>query len=70
MNLHKREERNDSKNTGWFDSGLTPRPDAFKHLAGIGELLSIPVERRTIVYRGSESFTTEKTAISWLLIDI
>lgn len=38
-------------------SGMTPRPDFFKHLAAIGEELNIPIERRTVVYRGAESFS-------------
>ncbi|MBT1162247.1 ATP-binding protein [Bifidobacterium sp. SO1] len=40
-------------------SGMTPRPDFFKHLATIGEDLNVPLERRTVVYRGTETFSTK-----------
>lgn len=40
-------------------SGMTARPDFFKHLATIGEELGVPVDRRTVVYRGTESFTSK-----------
>ncbi|KFI52479.1 ATP-binding protein [Bifidobacterium biavatii] len=40
-------------------SGMTPRPDFFKHLATIGEELNVPLEQRTVVYRGTETFSTK-----------
>lgn len=40
-------------------SGMTARPDFFKHLATIGEELDVPIDRRTVVYRGTETFSTK-----------
>lgn len=37
-------------------SGMTARPDFFRHLATVGEELGVPVDRRTVIYRGTESF--------------
>lgn len=39
-------------------SGMTPRSDFFKHLTKVGEELNVPVDRRTIIYRGTESFNS------------
>ncbi|RSX53562.1 ATPase AAA [Bifidobacterium goeldii] len=51
-------------------SGMTARPDFFKHLASVGEELSVPADRRMIVYRGMESFSSKNgryvTAESYL----
>lgn len=38
-------------------SRMTPRPDFFRHLATVGEELGVPVDRRIVVYRGTENFT-------------
>lgn len=40
-------------------SGMTARPDFFKHLATIGESMGVPIDRRNVVYRGTESFTSK-----------
>lgn len=40
-------------------SGMTARPDFFKHLATIGEELGVPTDHRIVVYRGTESFTSK-----------
>lgn len=38
-------------------SRMTPRPDFFRHLATVEEELGMPVDRRIVVYRGTENFT-------------
>jgi predicted AAA+ superfamily ATPase len=38
-------------------SRMTPRPDFFRHLATVEEELGVPVDRRIVVYRGTENFT-------------
>ncbi|PLS29362.1 ATPase AAA [Bifidobacterium parmae] len=38
---------------------MTARPDFFKHLATVGEELNVPIDRRTVVYRGTETFSTK-----------
>lgn len=40
-------------------SSMTARPDFFKHLATIGKELGVPQERRTVVYRGTEDFSSK-----------
>ena len=43
-------------------SRMTPRPDFFRHLATVEEELGVPVDRRIVVYRGTENFTGKKEA--------